>query len=90
MIAPSEQKRAISKIVGNQRRNEPPCCHRLAHHLAFTKSAQEPNGIKLAPARLRYQLLTQCVPGFDHQGEGLGSSLFDARLHAMRADGVDE
>ena len=41
-MAPREQKRAISKIMVNQRRNEPPCYHRLAHHLAFTKSAQEP------------------------------------------------
>jgi hypothetical protein len=42
MMAPREPKRAISKILVNQRRNEPPCCHRLAHDLAFTKSAQEP------------------------------------------------
>jgi hypothetical protein len=40
--APREPKRAISKILVNQRRNEPPCCHQLAHYLAFTKSAQEP------------------------------------------------
>jgi hypothetical protein len=38
MIAPREQKKAISKILVHQRRNEPPCCHRLAYHLAFTKS----------------------------------------------------
>jgi hypothetical protein len=47
MIASSEQKRAIAKLLVNQRRNEPPFRHRLAHHLAFTKSAQEPNGVKL-------------------------------------------
>jgi hypothetical protein len=47
-MAPREQKGAISKILVNQWRNEPSCCHRLAHHLAFTKSAQEPNGMKLS------------------------------------------
>jgi hypothetical protein len=46
MIAPREQKVATSKIPDNQRRNEQPFRHRLAHHLAFTKSAQEPNGMK--------------------------------------------
>ena len=43
MMAPRKLKRAISKILVNQRRNEPPGCHRLAYYLAFTKSAQEPN-----------------------------------------------
>jgi hypothetical protein len=42
-MAPREQQRAISNILVHQRRNEPPCCHRLAHQLAFTKSAQEPD-----------------------------------------------
>src|SRR5262245_61197453 len=42
MIAPRELKVATSKILVIQWRNAPPCCHRLAHHLAFTKSAQEP------------------------------------------------
>ena len=42
-MAPREQQRAISKILVNQQRNEPPCCHRLAHHLAITKSGQEPS-----------------------------------------------
>jgi hypothetical protein len=42
MMAPREQKGGTSKIPGHQRRNEPPLCHRLAHHLAFTKSAHEP------------------------------------------------
>ena len=46
-MAPREQKSAISKILVNQRWNEPPCGHRLARHLAFTKCGQEPNGIKL-------------------------------------------
>jgi hypothetical protein len=36
-MAPREQKRAISKTLVNQWRNDPLCCHRLAHHLAFTK-----------------------------------------------------
>jgi hypothetical protein len=48
-MAPREQKRAISKIMVNQRRNEPPCYHRLAHHLAFTKSAQEPRVFENEP-----------------------------------------
>jgi hypothetical protein len=46
--------------------------------------------MKLAPAGLRYQLLTQFLPGCDHQGEGLGSPFLDARLHAMPSDGVDD
>jgi hypothetical protein len=41
-MAPREQKGAISKIPGHHWRHEPPCCQRLAYHLAFTKSAQEP------------------------------------------------
>jgi hypothetical protein len=56
----------------------------------ITKSAQEPNGMKLTSELLRDQLLTPYVSGFDHQGEGLGSSLLDARLHPMRSGGVDE
>ena len=49
-----------------------------------------PNGIKLALERLLDSRLTQFVPGFDHQGEALGPPFLDARLHAMRSDGVDE
>jgi hypothetical protein len=48
------------------------------------------NGIKLASDLLVYQLLTQCLPGFDHQREALGSPLLDARLHPMGADGVHD
>jgi hypothetical protein len=48
------------------------------------------NGMKLASKLLLDQLLTQCLPGFDHQREALGPPLLDARLHAMRSDGVDE
>jgi hypothetical protein len=42
MIIPSQQKVGTSKIPGNRWRIEQPFSHRLAHHLAFTKSAQEP------------------------------------------------
>jgi hypothetical protein len=48
-----------------------------------------PNGIKLASGLLLYQLLTQCLPRFDHEREALRSPLLDARLHSMRADGDD-
>jgi hypothetical protein len=34
--------------------------------------------------------LTQFLPGFDHQREALGPPFFDARLHAMQSDGVDD
>jgi hypothetical protein len=48
------------------------------------------NGIKLASELLLDHLLTQFLPGFDHQREALGSPFLDARLHAMRSDGVDD
>ena len=54
----------------------------------FTKTGQEPNGIKLASARLVEQLLPQFLPGLDHEGEGLGSPFLDTRLHSMRSTGV--
>jgi hypothetical protein len=50
----------------------------------------KPNGIQLTSRLLLEQLLAQCLPGFDHQGETLGPPLLDARLHAMRSDGVDD
>ena len=56
----------------------------------FTKSGQEPNGIKLASGLLLDQLLTQCLPGFDHQREALGPPFLDTRLHSMRSDGDDD
>jgi hypothetical protein len=46
--------------------------------------------IKLASELLLYQLLTQFLPGFDHEGEALGSPLLHARLDTMRAYRVDE
>jgi hypothetical protein len=46
--------------------------------------------MKLAAELLLYQLLTQFLPGLDHQGETLGPPFLDARLHAMRSDGVDD
>jgi hypothetical protein len=47
--------------------------------------------MKLTSELLLYQrLLTQFLPRFDHEGEALGSPLLDARLHPMRADGVDD
>jgi hypothetical protein len=48
------------------------------------------NGIQLASQLALQYLVTQCLPGFAHQGEPLGSPFLDARLHPMRADGVDE
>jgi hypothetical protein len=45
MMAPLEQKVAPSKTPDNQRQNEQPFGHRAGHHLAFTKSAQEPAGL---------------------------------------------
>jgi hypothetical protein len=51
----------------------------------LTKSAQEPNGIKLACELLVYQLLTQFLSGFDHVRKARGSPLPDARLCAIGA-----
>jgi hypothetical protein len=45
--------------------------------------------MKLAAERWLDQLLTPFVPGFDQQGEGLRPPFLDARLHAMRSDGID-
>jgi hypothetical protein len=53
------------------------------------KKGSVTNGIKLAAERWLDQLLTQFGPRCDHQGEGLGSPFLDARLHAMRSDGID-
>jgi hypothetical protein len=47
------------------------------------------NGMKLASELLLYQLPTQSLPGFDHQGEALGPPFFDAWFHAMRSSGID-
>jgi hypothetical protein len=49
-----------------------------------------PNGIKLGSDLLVYPLLTQCLPGFDHQWEALGAPLLDPRLHPMGTDGVHD
>jgi hypothetical protein len=46
--------------------------------------------MKLASGLLLDQLLTQCLPGFDHQWEALGAPFLDTRLHAMRSDGDDD
>jgi hypothetical protein len=54
----------------------------------YIKIGAWPNGIKLAAEHWLEQLLTQFVPRFDHQGEGFGPPFLDARLHAMRSDGV--
>ena len=45
--------------------------------------------MKLASDRVVYQLLTQGLPGLDHQGETLRLPFLDARLHSMRSDGVN-
>jgi hypothetical protein len=49
-----------------------------------------PNGIKLTSTILLYQLLTQCLPGFDHEREALRAPLLDAWLHPLWANGVDD
>jgi hypothetical protein len=46
--------------------------------------------MKLTSDLLLHQLLTQFLSGFDHEREALGAPLLDARLHPMRADGVDD
>ena len=46
--------------------------------------------MKLASEFLLKQLLTQFLPGFDHQWETLGPPFLDARLYPMRSDGVDD
>jgi hypothetical protein len=56
---------------------------------AGNEKGSDPNGMKLAAQCWLDQLLTQFVPRFDHDGEGLGAALLDARLQAMRSDGVD-
>jgi hypothetical protein len=56
----------------------------------WTCNGSWPNGVKLAPARVLEQLLPQCLPGCDHQREGLGTPLLDARLHLMGAYGVHD
>lgn len=66
----------------------------LGEGLSFSKhsaviAAFGRNGIRLAADSLRHQLLTQFVPGFDHQWEALGSPLLHARFHPMGADRVD-
>jgi hypothetical protein len=42
ITSPIERKVVPSKTLDHQRRNEQPCCHRVGHHLAFTKIGQEP------------------------------------------------
>ena len=56
----------------------------------LTKTGQEPNGIKLAAELVLYQLLMQCLPGYDHKGEALRPPFLDAGLHAMGSYGVDD
>jgi hypothetical protein len=46
--------------------------------------------MKLACELLLYQLLTQFLPGFEHEGEALGPSFLDARLYPMRSDGIGD
>jgi hypothetical protein len=46
--------------------------------------------MKLASELSLDHLLTQFLPGVDHEREALGSPFLDARLHAMRSDGVDD
>jgi hypothetical protein len=46
--------------------------------------------MKLASDLILDQLLTEFLPGLDHEGETLGPPFLDTRLHAMRSDGVDD
>src|SRR5919108_5780830 len=71
-------------------RTREPCSRCPKDGGRHTKSAQEPNGMKLASELLLNQLLTQFLPGFDHQREALRSAFLDAWLHAMRSSGVDD
>jgi DNA-binding NtrC family response regulator len=48
------------------------------------------NGIKLSPERMLYQLLTQLLPGCDHQREALGAPLLDTGLYPMRSEGIHD
>jgi hypothetical protein len=51
----------------------------------LTKTDDDPNGMKLASECIQDQLLTQFLPGFNHERDTLGSPLLDARLHPMGA-----
>jgi hypothetical protein len=46
--------------------------------------------MKLTSALMLDQPLTQCLARRDHQGEGLRPPFLDARLHAIRAGGIDD
>ena len=65
-------------------------CTKEENLILQIKLGSWPNGIKLASELLLDQLLTQCLPGFDHKREAFGPPFLDARLHAMRSDGVDD
>jgi hypothetical protein len=54
------------------------------------KETPWPNGMQLAPELLVYHLLTQCLPGFEHQGEALGPPVLDTRPYSMRSDRIDD
>jgi hypothetical protein len=56
----------------------------------WTCNGSWPNGMKLTSTLLLYQLLTQYVPGCDHEREALGAPFLDARLHPMGADGIND
>jgi hypothetical protein len=49
-----------------------------------------PNGIKLTFELLLEQLLSQFLPGFDHEREALGAPLLDPRLHTIGTCGVHD
>jgi hypothetical protein len=48
-----------NNILVNHWRHEPRRRCQLGHHLAFTKNAQEPNGIKLSPKQSQHQEVTE-------------------------------
>src|SRR5882724_5656726 len=71
-----------SVVIGGSHRRwaEPDVCG-----LFLNNVGSWPNGIKLASELLLYELLTQCLPGFDHERKALGPPLLDTRLHPMGA-----
>jgi hypothetical protein len=46
--------------------------------------------MKLISERLLDQLLTQVLPGCDHEREALGAPLLDTRLYPMRSEGIHD
>jgi hypothetical protein len=90
----SEESRPLSAAAAELPRSAVP--YMVSRHSAtLRESAEFPtsvkdvgswaNGMKLASECILDQLLTQFLPGFNHERETLGSPLLDARLHPMGA-----